>query len=131
MKQIYFLLKVNFIIKHNELLARHTIKDDIGKLLSKYKRSNDSHEQRKSKTNNNRTKNNNLDCMIDQTFWNINTLLFMSFKNGDNDSIRNSFFEYYMSSLEAKDFNILINNKPFFDKPVRSNKKHMKNLLKC
>ena len=50
----------------------------------------------------------------------------MSFENGDNDSIRNSFFEYYMSSLEAKDFNILINNKPFFDKPVRSNKKQWK-----
>ena len=85
----------------------------------------------KSKTNNNRTKNNNLDCMIDQTFWNINTLLFISFDNGDNDSVRNSFFEYYMSSREAKDFNILINNKSFFDKPVKSNKKHMKNLSKC
>ena len=32
---------------------------------------------------------------------------------------RNSFDEYYMPLVEIKDFNALINNKPFFDQPVK------------
>ena len=33
---------------------------------------------------------------------------------------RNSFDEYYMPLVEIKDFNALINNKPFFDQPVKN-----------
>ena len=36
-----------------------------------------------------------------------------------------------MPLVEAKDFNALIDNKPFFDQPEKTNKKHIKNLLKC
>ena len=36
-----------------------------------------------------------------------------------------------MSLVEIKDFNALIDNKPFFDQPVKKNKKRMKNLAKC
>ena len=36
-----------------------------------------------------------------------------------------------MQLVEIKDFNALIDNKPFFDQPVKTNKKRMKNLLKC
>ena len=36
-------------------------------------------------------KNNNLDYMIDPTFRNINKLIVISFKNGDNHPARNSF----------------------------------------
>ena len=38
-----------------------------------------------------------------------------------------------MSLVEIKDFNALIDQpvKPFFDQPVKTNKKRMKNLLKC
>ena len=33
---------------------------------------------------------------------------------------------------KIKDFNALIDNKPYFDQPVKkTNKKRMKNLLKC
>ena len=39
-------------------------------------------------------KNNNLGCMIDPTFRNINRLFVLSFKNGGNDPIINSFFNY-------------------------------------
>ena len=60
------------------------------------------------------TKNNNLDYLIDPTFRNINRLFVLSFKNGDKDPARNSFDRYYMSSVEIKDFNSLIGNKPFF-----------------
>ena len=58
--------------------------------------------------------------MIDPRFRNINTLFALSFKNGDDDPARNSFDEYYMSLVEIKVFNALIDNKPFFDWPVKN-----------
>ena len=36
-----------------------------------------------------------------------------------------------MPLVEIKDFNALIDSKQFFDWPVKTNKQHMKNLLKC
>ena len=45
--------------------------------------------------------------------------------------MRNSFDKYYMPLVEVKDFSALINHKPFFDQPLKTNKKHMKKLLKC
>ena len=36
-----------------------------------------------------------------------------------------------MPLVEIKDFNVLIDNKPFFDQTVKTNKKHMKNSSKC
>ena len=35
-----------------------------------------------------------------------------------------------MPLVEIKDFNALIDNKPFYE-PVKTNKKRMKNVLKC
>ena len=58
----------------------------------------------------------------------------LSFKNGNDNPTKDSFDEYYMPLVEIKDFNALIDNKPFFDQPVKKkkkNKKHMKNLPKC
>ena len=51
--------------------------------------------------------------MIDLTFRNIKRLLVLLFKNGVNDSTRNSFDKYYMPLVQIKDFNPLIDNKPF------------------
>ena len=65
-------------------------------------------------------KDSNLDYLIDLTFRNINRLFVLSFKNGDDDPTRYYFDQYYMSSVEIKDFNILIDNKPFFDQPVKN-----------
>ena len=64
-------------------------------------------------------KNNNLDYLIDPTLRNINKLFVLSFKNYDNDPTRNPFDKYYMPLVEIKDFNALIDNKPFFDQPVK------------
>ena len=36
-----------------------------------------------------------------------------------------------MPLVESKDFNALIDNKPFSEQPVKTNKKYTKNLLKC
>ena len=37
------------IIKHNELLAEHTIKNEVRQLLSKYKHGNNNHEHGKKR----------------------------------------------------------------------------------
>ena len=76
-------------------------------------------------------KNNNLDYMIDPTLRNINRLFVLSFTNGDDDIKRDSFDKYYMSLVEIKDFYALLENKPFLVSPGKTNKKRMKNLLKC
>ena len=65
-------------------------------------------------------KNNNLDYLIDPTFRNINRLFVLSFKNGNDDPSRDVFDKYYMPLVEIKDFNALIDNKPFFDQPVKN-----------
>ena len=63
-------------------------------------------------------KNNNLDYMIDPTFRNINRMLVQSLKVCQNDPTRNSFVKYYLALVEIKDFNALIDNKPFFKQPI-------------
>ena len=74
-------------------------------------------------------KSNNLDHLIDPTFININRLFVLSFKNGDNDPTRDSFKKYYMSLVEIKDFNVLIDNKPFFDQPVKKKQEVYQKLI--
>ena len=64
----------------------------------------------------NQTKNNNLNYLIDPTFTNINRLFVLSF---DNENDRTSFSKYYVSSVEIKGFNVLIDGKPFFEIPVK------------
>ena len=55
-----------------------------------------------------------------------------SFEYCNADPTRDSFDEYYMPLVEIKDFNALVDNKPFLDQPVKkTNKKRMKNFLKC
>ena len=71
--------------------------------------------------------------MIDPTFRNINRFV-LSFKNGDSDPERNSFDKHYMPLVEFKDFNALIDNKPFFwssrKEPKRSVWKTWRNVKK-
>ena len=37
----------------------------------------------------------------------------------NNDPTRDSFDRYYMPQVEIKDLNLSIDNKPFFDQPVK------------
>ena len=60
-----------------------------------------------------KTRNNNLDYLIYPIFRNINRLFVISFKHGNDDPARSSFDGYYLPSVEFKDFNALIDNKPF------------------
>ena len=76
------------------------------------------------------TKNSNLDYLIDPLFRNINRLFVLSFKNGNDDPTRNSFDEYYMPLAEVKDFNALIDNKPFFNQPIKNKQETYEKLVK-
>ena len=52
-----------------------------------------------------------------------------SFKNGNDDPNKNSFDEYYMPLQEIKDFKALIDNKPFFDRPVKNKQEAYEKLV--
>ena len=65
-------------------------------------------------------KYNNLNYMIHLTFSNIYSLFVLSFKFGVSDPTRHYFDDYYMPLVEIKDFDALIDNKPFFNQPVKN-----------
>ena len=65
----------------------------------------------------NQTKNNNLNYLIDPTFTNVDKLFVLSFENEED---RISFLKYYVPKVEIKDFNVLIDGKPFFEIPVKN-----------
>ena len=64
----------------------------------------------------NQNKNNNLNYLIDPTFSNGNRLFVLSFENEDG---RTSYYKYYMSSVEIKDYNVLIDGNAFFELPIK------------
>ena len=51
---------------------------------------------------------------------NINRPFVKSFKVGENALTKKFFNIYYMPLVEIKDYNALLNNKPFFDQPIRN-----------
>ena len=53
----------------------------------------------------------------------------LSFKNGNDDPTRNSFDQYYLPLVEIKGFDTFINNKPFFDHPVKSKQEACEKLI--
>ena len=65
----------------------------------------------------NQVANNNLNYLIDPTFSNFNRLFVLSFENEED---RTSFSEYYVPKVEIKDYNVIIDGKPFFDGPVKN-----------
>ena len=78
---------------------------------------------------NNSTKNNNLYCITDPTFTNINRLFVLLFKYGDNDPTRNTFDNYYMPLVKIQDINALINNKPFIDQIIKNKQEAYENFV--
>ena len=65
----------------------------------------------------NQTKNNNLNYLIDPIFIKVKGLFVLSFES-END--RTSFSKYYTSSIEIKDFNVLIDGKIVFDTSAKN-----------
>ena len=68
--------------------------------------------------------------MIDLTFRNISRLLFISFKNVDNDPARNYFGKYYIPLVEMEGFEALISSEPFFDQSVKIKQEAYEKLFK-
>ena len=65
----------------------------------------------------NQTKNNNLNYLIDSLFTNLNILCVLTFENEDD---RTSFSKYYLPKVEIKDFDVLIDGKPFFEISIKN-----------
>ena len=64
--------------------------------------------------------NNNLNCLIDPTFTNVNRLFVLTFARTNEGDNRDSFSHYYLPNARIKDFNVLIDGECFFDLPVRN-----------
>ena len=65
----------------------------------------------------NQAANNILNYLIDPTFTNVNRLFVLA---SENEGDRTSFSEYYVPKIEIKDYNVLIDGKPFFEIPVKN-----------
>ena len=78
--------------------------------------------------------NNNLNYLIDPTFTNVNILFVIPFQRiaGENSTTkdhRDSFSYYYVPNVEIKEFNVLIDEKRFFDLPVKNEKEAYKKII--
>ena len=68
--------------------------------------------------------NNNLNYLTDPTLTKVNRLFVLSFERIEKDNVkkdhRDSFSYYYVPNVEIKDFNVLTDEKRFFDLPVKN-----------
>ena len=104
----------------NDNIFVENIKQGFKKIISRNKYRSETTTQKTA---------NNLDYLTDPTFRNINRLFVLLFKNGNDDPTINSFDEYYMPLVEIKDFNPLIDNKPFFDQSVKNKQNAYEKLI--
>ena len=65
----------------------------------------------------NQAATNSLNYLIDPTFSNVNRIFVSAFENKDD---RSSFSKYYTPTVAIKDYNILIDQKPFFEIPIKN-----------
>ena len=71
--------------------------------------------------------NPNLNHLVEPSFQGINRLFVLAFEN-DNDRISDD--EYYLPTVEIKDYNIVINGENFFDQPIKNSKITYDNIRK-
>ena len=71
--------------------------------------------------------NPNLNHSVEPSFQGVNRLFVLAFENDDD---RTSHDEYYLPTVEIKDYNIVINGENFFDQPVKNNKITYDNIRK-
>ena len=57
-----------------------------------------------------------LDFLINPSFQGVNKLFVLSFENNGG---RSSYTRYYLSRVEIKDYNVMIDERNFFDQPVK------------
>ena len=56
--------------------------------------------------------------------------MILSFKNDGNDPTRDYFNKYYTGLVEIKGFNVLIDNKAYFDRTVKNKQEAYKKVAK-
>ena len=61
--------------------------------------------------------NNNLNILIDPTFTNVNRLFVLAYQTAND---RQSYPQFYLPRVMAKDFNVIIDKLAFFDLPIRT-----------
>ena len=71
--------------------------------------------------------NPNLNHLVEPSFQGVNKLFVLAFENDDD---RTSDEEYYLPTVEIKDYNIVINGENFFDQPIKINKITYDNIRK-
>ena len=65
--------------------------------------------------------NNNLNYLIDPKFTSFTRLFVLTFpRNNNNTDSRYSYSNYYVPKVEISDFNVIIDEKCFFDLPVKN-----------
>ena len=63
--------------------------------------------------------NPNLNHLVEPSFQRVNRLFVLAFENDDD---RTSDDQYYLPTVEIKDYNIMINGENFFDQPIKNSK---------
>ena len=71
--------------------------------------------------------NPNINHLVEPSFQGVNRLFILAFENDDD---RTSDDEYYLPTVEIKDYNIVINGENFFDQPIKNNKVRYDNIRK-
>ena len=71
--------------------------------------------------------NPNLKHLVEPSFQGVNRLFVLAFENDDD---RTSDDQYYLPTVEIKDYNIMINGENFFDQPIKNNKVIYENIRK-
>ena len=71
--------------------------------------------------------NPNFNHLVEPSFQGVNRLFVLAFENDDD---RTSDDEYYLPTVEIKDYNIVINGENFFDQPIKNNKIKYDNIRK-
>ena len=69
--------------------------------------------------------NPNLNHLIEPSFQGVNRLFVLAFENDDD---RTSYDEYYLPTVEIKEYNIMINAENIFDQPIKNNKVTYENI---
>ena len=71
--------------------------------------------------------NRNLNHLVEPSFQGVNRLFVLAFENDDD---RTSHDEFYLPTVEIKDYNIMINGENVFDQPIKNNKITYDNIRK-
>ena len=70
----------------------------------------------------NQVQNRYLDFLIDSSFQGVNRIFVFSMKDDDG---RESHQQYYLSTVEIKDYNVMIDGRSFFDSQLKVIEKHI------